>query len=81
MDMSKTQQAIQQHGAKAVYQAATSHMAGDKPNGLAKVGLTAKTMGEVFAIQTEAFKQMGPADQAIDHAQAKAALDAIAKRK
>ena len=78
--MSRTQQAIQQHSAKAVYQAATAHMAGDKANGLAKVGLTAKTMGDVFAIQTEAYKQMGPADQAIDHAQATASLDAIAKR-
>jgi predicted HicB family RNase H-like nuclease len=78
--MRETQQAIQQHGAKAVYQAATSHMAGDKANGLAKVGLTAKTLGEVFAIQSEAYKQMGPADQAIDHAQATAALDGIAKR-
>lgn len=78
--MSKTQQAIQQHGAKAVYQAATAHMAGDKANGLSKVGLQAKTMGDVFAIQTEAYKQMGPADQAIDNAQATAALDSIAKR-
>lgn len=78
--MSKIQQAIQQHGAKAVYEAATAHMAGDKKNGLTKVGLQAKTMGEVFAIQTEAYKQMGQADQAIDNAQAHAALDAIARR-
>ena len=78
--MSKTQQAIQQHGAKAVYQAATAHMAGDKANGLDKVGLTAKTMGDVFGIQTEAYKQMGPADQAIDNAQAAAALEGIARR-
>jgi hypothetical protein len=80
MDMSKTQQAIQQHGAKAVYQAATAHMAGDKANGLDKVGLTATTMGDVFAIQTEAYKQMGPADQAIDNAQTTATLESIAKR-
>ena len=78
--MSKAQKAIQQHGARAVYQAATSHMAGDKANGLTKVGLDAKTMGEVFSIQTEAYKQMGPADQAIDNAQATAALGSIAKR-
>ena len=78
--MSTTQQAIQQHGAKAVYQAATAHMAGDKANGLSKVGLAAATMGDVFAIQTEAYKQMGPADQAIDNAQATAALESIAKR-
>lgn len=78
--MSTTQQAIQQHGAKAVYQAATAHMAGDKANGLSKVGLAAATMGDVFAIQTEAYKQMGPADQAIDNAQAAATLESIAKR-
>jgi uncharacterized protein (DUF4415 family) len=78
--MSKTQQAIQKHGAKAVYQAATAHMAGDKANGLTKVGLVANTMGEVFAIQTEAYKQMGPADQAIDAADATAALEVIRKR-
>lgn len=78
--MSKIQQAIQQHGAKAVYQAANAQMAGNKAEGLAKVGLTAKTMGEVFAIQTEAYKQMGAADQAIDNAQATAALESITRR-
>ena len=77
--MTNIQQAIQQHGAKAVYQAATAHMAGDKSNGLFKVGLTAKTMGDVFAIQTEAYKQMGPAPQVIDSAQAGAALELISK--
>lgn len=78
--MSGIQQAIQQHGAKAVYKAATAHMAGDKVNGLSSVGLSATTMGEVFAVQTEAYKQMGPADQAIDYAQAGAQLAATTKR-
>lgn len=78
--MTTIQRAIQDHGAKAVYQAATAHMAGDKVNGLAKVGLSATTMGEVFAIQTEAYKQMGEADKAIDYAMASAELEHIAKR-
>lgn len=78
--MSNIQKAIQEHGARAVYEAATAHMAGDTARGLASVGLSADTMGQVFAVQTEAYKQMGEADKAIDYAQAGAQLEQIAKR-
>lgn len=78
--MSNIQKAIQEHGARAVYEAATAHMAGDTARGLALVGLSADTMGQVFAVQTEAYKQLGEADKAIDYASAGAELDQIVKR-
>lgn len=77
--MSKIDQAISLHGAKAVYAAASKHMAGDKINGLVSVGLTAKTMGDVFRIQSAAHAQMGEADKAIDAADASAALSRVGR--
>lgn len=68
------QSAIRQHGAKTVYDAAHRHMAGDKVRGLASVGLAAENMGDVVSVSSAAYKEMGPAAQAIDSAQATAAL-------
>ena len=73
-------QAIHKHGAQAVYDAASRHMAGDKARGLDSVGLSADTMADVWRIHSEAYAQLGEAGKAIDHASAKAALDDIGKR-
>lgn len=69
--------AISAHGAKAVYDAANRQFAGDKLRGLASVGLVATNLAEVDAVQTEAFRQLGPAARAIDHAQVTASLERL----
>ena len=71
--------ACRKHGPKAVYEAAHRHMGGDKVRGLASVGLAAVNMGEVVHVSGLAYAQLGPAAQAIDHAQATAALDRFEK--
>lgn len=67
------QTAIQQHGARAVYAAANARMAGDRTK-LAAVGLVADDLAQANMIQMEAFRQLGAADRAIDHADATARL-------
>lgn len=63
--MSAVQTAIQTHGARAVYAAANKAFAGDR-SALVKMGLHVANMADINAIQTEAFRQLGPADKAID---------------
>ena len=69
-----TSEAIRVHGAQAVYDAANRHMAGDTERGLVSVGLTASTMGDVWAVQSQAYAEMGDAARVIDHARATAEL-------
>ena len=73
MQMPKVQAAIQQHGAKAVYEAANRRFARD-PSKLAAMGLYAPTLADASEIQSEAFRQMGAADRAIDLASATSKL-------
>lgn len=72
-------EAIQTYGAQAVYDAASRHMAGDMARGLRCVGLSARNMGDVYAIQREAYAQLGDAARAIDYAKAQADLDRVNK--
>lgn len=69
----KIQSAIQQHGARAVYAAANLRFAGDRSK-LAALGLAAPTLADAGEIQSEAFRQMGAADRAIDLASATSKL-------
>ena len=63
--VAQTQTTIQTHGARAVYAAANKAFSGDR-SALVKMGLRVVNMADINAIQTEAFKQLGPADKAID---------------
>ena len=64
--MDLIQNAINTHGAKAVYDAAIKRMEGDtKP--LEKVGLIAENMGVAYAIQMQAYNKMTPEQQAKDY--------------
>lgn len=76
MSNDPTKIAIREHGAQAVYDAAVRHQAGDVAGGLASVGLSARTLGDVWWIQSAAYAELGEAARAIDHARAQAALDA-----
>lgn len=75
-----TQDAIRTHGAKAVYDAASRHMAGDRVRGLASVGLSATTMGDVYAIQSAAYAELGDAARAIDYAKTQADLSKFERK-
>lgn len=59
-------EAIKNHGAKSVYNAAVAHMEGDG-KALANVDLEAANMGAAYTIMTTAHKQMSPRDQAADY--------------
>lgn len=72
-----TAEAIRLHGAQAVYDAASRHMAGDAARGLSSVGLTAATMRDVWAIHSAAYAELGDAARAIDYARAQADLSRI----
>ena len=74
-----TADAIRMHGAQTVYDAAGRHMAGDVARGLASVGLAARTMGDVWAIHSAAYAELGDAAKAIDYAKAHADLSRLAK--
>lgn len=65
-------ESIRIHGAQAVYDAANRHMTDGQA--LASVGLMPTTMGDVFAIHSAAYAQLGDAAKVIDYAQAQAAL-------
>lgn len=65
--------AIAQHGAQAVYAAATKHIEGAKPD-LSSVGLTPKTLRDVYDAMSAAYAQLGDAAKVIDAAQTSAAL-------
>lgn len=72
--LDKINEAIRTHGAQAVYKAAIKRMDGDR-TALAAVGLQADNLGQADQIMSAAFRQLGPAAQAIDKASAQAALD------
>jgi D-tyrosyl-tRNA(Tyr) deacylase len=57
--------AISQHGAKAVYDAASARMSGNRKP-LEVVGLDALTIGDANAIMVLAFANMGASDRAHD---------------
>lgn len=72
--MSQTiRNAIAVHGAQAVYDAATRHMAGDKPD-LSEMGLHPATLGEVYDALSAAYAELGEAARVIDAAKTTAAL-------
>ena len=71
------EQAIRSHGAQAVFTAAHRHMGGDYKRGLRSVGLQPVTMGDVWRTMSAAYAEIGPAAEAIDAAQAKAALEKL----
>lgn len=73
-----TADAIRKHGAQVVYDAANRQMTGEMETGLASVGLAAKTLGDVYAIQSAAYAELGDAAKAIDHAQVTARLTGFA---
>lgn len=61
--------AISQHGAKSVYDAASARMNGNR-HPLEAMGLVAETIGDANAIMVVAFGHMGTADRAGDLADA-----------
>lgn len=65
-------EAIRTHGARRVY--AVANAAFTNRAELHAIGLQAENMGDVNAIQSAAFKELGPADKAIDLAQTTAAM-------
>lgn len=78
--MTTTADAIRAHGAQAVYDAASRHMAGDTARGLQSVGLVAISLGDVFRIQSEAYAELGEAARAIDYAKATSELERFAQK-
>lgn len=79
--MNNINEAIVTYGAQDVYDAASRHMTGDHERGLSSVGLTARTMGDVWAIQSEAYAQLGEAARVIDHVRAGVDLDQMGKKR
>jgi len=67
--------AISQHGAAAVYAAAHRHSGGDQARGLRLVGLSPKTMADVWGVMSAAFAAMTDAERAIEAASASSALE------
>lgn len=67
MDKQMIKAAIEQHGAKTVYDAASVRMSGDHAP-LAAMGMTAKTIGDANKIMVAAFAEMGQKDRATDRA-------------
>lgn len=59
--------AIRQHGARKVHKVANAAFANRAA--LQTIGLHADNMADVNAVQSEAFRQLGEADKAIDYAQ------------
>lgn len=59
------QTATRTHGARAVYAAANKAFGGNR-SALVAMGLQVADLADINAIQTEAFRQLGPADKAID---------------
>lgn len=67
-------EAIEVYGAKAVYEAAHRHMAGDRVRGLPSVGFHPKTMGDVWAAMDAGYAGMSDSERAIEAASASSAL-------
>lgn len=64
--MDTIDEAINKHGAKAVYNAAVAHMEGDK-QALPSVDLGAANMGVAYSVMLAAHEQMSATDQAADY--------------
>lgn len=73
MEANTVRAAIAAHGAQAVYDAATRHMAGAKPD-LCDMGLSPATLGDVYDALSSAYAELGEAARAIDAAKTSAAL-------
>lgn len=58
-----TQQAIREHGAKVVYQAACAALNGDYSS-LLELGIEATDLGDAWRVQTSAYKSMTPGERA-----------------
>jgi hypothetical protein len=65
--VSKIIEAIQKHGAKAVYEAAMARFAGNGQGPLDAVGLGASTLGDAHEIAGIAYEHMTRAEQAQDY--------------
>lgn len=72
--------AIAEHGAIAVLNASIEHSAGRLEKGLSLVGLEAKSMGDIYRIQSLAYAQMDDAARAIFDAINTAALAVQSKK-
>lgn len=79
MDKAIIQAAINKHGAKKVRDAAHARMGGDKGAALLAVGLVADNLAQAVTIADLAYNNLGPAGQALDFAQATAALQRFDK--
>jgi predicted 3-demethylubiquinone-9 3-methyltransferase (glyoxalase superfamily) len=64
--MDLIQRAIDKHGAKTVYDAATARLSGNAEP-LSAVGLIADDLGVAWAIMRQAHPQMSKAEQAREH--------------
>lgn len=60
-----TQQAIREHGAKVVYQAACAALNGDYSK-LQEIGIEAAGLGDAWRIQTSAYKSLTPGERAAE---------------
>jgi hypothetical protein len=80
VDKSLIQAAINKHGAKHVRDAAHARMSGDKGAALLTVGLIANNLAEAVTIADVAYDNLSAAGQAIDYAQATAALKRFDKQ-
>lgn len=77
--MIKTQNAIQVHGAKAVYAAACSAINGDYAP-LAEMGIEISSLGDAYRVQTSAFKSMSKGERAADKMAINNEMMAITRR-
>lgn len=66
--------AIETHGARAVYGAAIAQMEGRTPD-LRSLGLEPETLGDVDRIMSLAFRRLSGAEKLIDRVQAQHRLD------
>lgn len=77
IDTTTIQAAIDTHGAKTVYAAANSRLAGSH-NELKRVGLKAEDLGQTNMIAKIAYGQMSSVDQRADEASAESDLNRLA---
>lgn len=68
-----TTDAIKQHGAKAVYQAACRALEGDNQP-LAELGFSASRLSDAWHIQSQAYRRLTPGERAAEQMLVNAAL-------
>lgn len=71
-----TTMAVVKYGAKAVYDAASAWMAGDRTK-LIAMGFKIANLGEVYRVQVDAYGLMSEGEQRNDYAAATAELELI----